>query len=88
MHFNQRNMSEKALDAGVYPSVTVNKIRDYLSLTKPRLLASVLFSAVLGFVLPQDSVITVLPLLYLLLGTALTGGGAHVLNQWMEQIPD
>ena len=81
-------MSEKVLGADVYPSVTASKIRDYLTLTKPRLLSSVLFSTVLGFVLPLDNVITVLPLLYLLLGTALTGGGAHVLNQWMEQIPD
>ncbi len=81
-------MSEKTLGAGVFPSITLSKIKDFITLTKPRLLSSVLFSTVLGYVLPQNSVITVLPLLYLLSGTALTGGGAHVLNQWMEQVPD
>jgi protoheme IX farnesyltransferase len=81
-------MSKRALGVSIYPSFTVSKIRDYITLTKPRLLSSVLFSTGLGFVLPLDSVITVLPLLYLLLGTALTGAGAHVLNQWMEQVPD
>ncbi|MDB3917480.1 heme o synthase [bacterium] len=81
-------MSEKSLGVNIFPSFTISKIRDYITLTKPRLLSSVLFSTVLGFVLPQDSVITVLPLLYLLSGTALTGAGAHVLNQWMEKVPD
>ena len=81
-------MSEKSLGVNIFPSFAVRKIRDYITLTKPRLLSSVLFSTVLGFVLPEDSVITVLPLLYLLLGTALTGAGAHVLNQWMEKVPD
>jgi protoheme IX farnesyltransferase len=86
--YNQQIMSEKTLGAGVFPSITLSKIKDFITLTKPRLLSSVLFSTVLGYVLPQNSVITVLPLLYLLSGTALTGGGAHVLNQWMEQVPD
>ena len=81
-------MSEKALSAGDSPYITSSKIRDYITLTKPRLLYSVLFSAVLGFVLPQYSAINVIPLFYLLLGTGLTGGGAHALNQWMEQVPD
>ena len=81
-------MSEKALEAEAYSSFTASKFKDYIALTKPRLLSSVLFTSVLGFVLPQNVGITVLPLLYLLLGTALTGGGAHVLNQWMEQVPD
>jgi protoheme IX farnesyltransferase len=81
-------MSKRALGVNIYPSYTVSKIRDYITLTKPRLLSSVLFTAGLGFVLPKDSVITALPLLYLLSGTGLTGAGAHVLNQWMEQVPD
>ena len=81
-------MSEKALSAGDSPYITSSKIRDFITLTKPRLLYSVLFSAVLGFVLPQNSAINVIPLFYLLLGTGLTGGGAHALNQWMEQVPD
>ena len=81
-------MSEKALGVNIFPSFTISKIRDYIALTKPRLLASVLFSTVLGFILPQDSLITLKPLIYLFSGTALTGAGAHVLNQWMEKVTD
>ena len=81
-------MSKRTLGVNIYPSYTISKIRNYITLTKPRLLSSVLFSAGLGFVLPQDSVISVLPLPYLLSGTGLTGAGAHALNQWMEQVPD
>ena len=66
----------------------MSKIRNYISLTKPRLLSSVIFSAALGYILPLDSVLSVSSLLYLLLGTALLGGGAHSLNQWQEQVPD
>ena len=76
------------LPLSISVSLNISKIRDYISLTKPRLLSSVLFSTVVGYVLPLDNVSSVFPLLYLLLGTALVGGGAHTLNQWMEQVPD
>ena len=81
-------MREKTILADIYPSFTSSKIRNYISLTKPRLLSSVIFSAALGYILPLDSVLSVSSLLYLLLGTALLGGGAHSLNQWQEQVPD
>ena len=82
------NMREKTLLAGIYLPFTSSKIRNYISLTKPRLLSSVIFSAALGYIIPLDSVLSVSSLLYLLLGTALLGGGAHTLNQWQEQVPD
>ena len=81
-------MREKTILADIYPSFTSNKIRNYISLTKPRLLSSVIFSAALGYIIPIDSILSVSSLLYLLLGTALLGGGAHTLNQWQEQVPD
>jgi len=81
-------MNEKTIVANVYPSLNFSKIRGYITLTKPRLLSSVLLSTVLGYILPVDSSADVLPLLYLLLGTAMIGSGAHTLNQWQEQIPD
>ena len=81
-------MREKTILADIYPSFTSSKIRNYISLTKPRLLSSVIFSAALGYIIPLDSVLSVSSLLYLLLGTALLGGGAHSLNQWQEQVPD
>ena len=81
-------MREKTILADIYPSFTSSKIRNYISLTKPRLLSSIIFSAALGYIIPLDSVLSVSSLLYLLLGTALLGGGAHTLNQWQEQVPD
>ena len=81
-------MREKTILADIYPSFTSSKIINYISLTKPRLLSSVIFSAAIGYILPLDSVLSVSSLLYLLLGTALLGGGAHSLNQWQEQVPD
>ena len=81
-------MLEKTILAEIYPSFTSSKIRNYISLTKPRLLSSVIFSAAIGYILPLGSVLSVSSLLYLLIGTALLGGGAHSLNQWQEQVPD
>jgi len=82
------NMREKTLLAGIYLPFTNSNIRNYISLTKPRLLSSIIFSAALGYIIPSNSVLSISPLLYLLLGTALLGGGAHTLNQWQEQVPD
>ena len=81
-------MSEKAIRSRAYPDYFSSMLENYISLSKPRLLASVVLSAFLGFVLPMTLSNTVLQLIYLLFGTALMGGGANALNQWMEQVPD
>ena len=81
-------MSEKAIRSRAYPGYYSSRLENYISLSKPRLLASVVLSAFLGFVLPMTLSNTVLQLIYLLFGTALMGGGANALNQWMEQVPD
>ncbi len=81
-------MSEKAIRNRAYPGYFSSKLENYISLSKPRLLASVVLSAFLGFVLPMTLSNNVLQLIYLLFGTALMGGGANALNQWMEQVPD
>lgn len=60
---------------------------DFFSLTKPRLLFIVLWSTLAGYIIPANSEIRI-TLLHLLLGTALTGAGAHALNQWRERVPD
>ena len=81
-------MGEKAIRNRAYPGYFSSKLENYISLSKPRLLASVVLSAFLGFVLPMTLSNTVLQLIYLLFGTAFMGGGANALNQWMEQVPD
>ena len=81
-------MSEKAIRSRAYPGYFSSKLENYISLSKPRLLASVVLSAFLGFVLPMGLSNTFLQLIYLLFGTALMGAGANTINQWMEQVPD
>ena len=44
-------------------------------------------SSLIGYLLPEDSTLKI-SLLHLLIGTALTGAGAHALNQWQERVPD
>ena len=81
-------MSEKAIRSRAYPDYFSSKLEHYLSLSKPRLLATVVLSALLGFVLPMGLSNTFLQLLFLLFGTALMGAGANTLNQCMEIGPD
>ena len=81
-------MSEKAIRSRAYPDYFSSKLENYLSLTKPRLLATVVLSAILGFILPMGLSNTIFPLLFLLFGTALMGAGANTLNQYMEIGPD
>ena len=81
-------MSEKAIRSRAYPDYFSSKLEHYLSLSKPRLLATVVLSAILGFVLPMGLSNTIFPLLFLLFGTALMGAGANTLNQCMEIGPD
>ncbi len=81
-------MRDKIASLDVYPTYHYGRFRDYIIMTKPRLLFSVVFSAALGYCLPVNGSIDFFPLFFLLLGTALTGAGAHVLNQWLEIIPD
>ena len=81
-------MSEKAIRSRAYPDYFSSKLEHYLSLSKPRLLATVVLSALLGFVLPMGLSNTIPQLLFLLFGTALMGAGANTLNQCMEIGPD
>ena len=81
-------MSEKAIRSRAYPDYFSSKLENYISLSKPRLLATVVLSALLGFVLPMSLSNTFFQLLLLLFGTALMGAGANTLNQCMEIGPD
>ena len=81
-------MSEKAIRSRVYPEYFSSRLENYISLSKPRLLSSVVLSAFLGFVLPMSLSNTFLQLVSLMFGTALMGAGANTLNQWMEVLPD
>jgi heme o synthase len=64
-----------------------NRVRTYLSLTKPRLVLLVLATVAAGFFLGARTSlhpVTTFCLLATLFGTGLVAGGAGALNQWLE----
>jgi protoheme IX farnesyltransferase len=66
------------------PSVLSGRLADYLALTKPRVVAMVLVTTLVGFYLGAAGLTPLPPLLHMLLGTALAAGGTLALNQYME----
>lgn len=68
--------------------VAIPRLKDYLELTKPRLTALVLATTAGGFWLGVRSAEELGQLGPLLIGTALSAGGAQALNQWMERTQD
>ncbi|MFQ6612623.1 MAG: heme o synthase [Fidelibacterota bacterium] len=60
----------------------------YLELTKPRILAMVLVSSTIGYYLGSNGTLFSPLFLWTLLGTALTSGGAGVLNHYLERHTD
>jgi heme o synthase len=61
------------------------RLSDYLTLTKPRVVAMVLVTTAVGFHLGSAGDPGFLRLLYTLAGTALAAGGTLALNQYMER---
>ncbi|HSD65378.1 MAG TPA: heme o synthase, partial [Vicinamibacteria bacterium] len=61
---------------------------DWLALTKPRITAMVVFTALVGFVTASPGPVPALLLLAALAGTGLVAAGASVLNQVMERDTD
>lgn len=57
----------------------------YIELAKPRIVTMVLVTAAIGFVLGAQGEGSMLVLCFTLIGTAMTAGGASVLNQYLER---
>ncbi|MEX0747400.1 MAG: heme o synthase [Rhodothermales bacterium] len=60
-------------------------LRDYLELTKPEITFLVALSGLGGFVLAPAEFFEPMKLVFLLVGVALTSGGASALNHWFER---
>ncbi len=60
----------------------------YVELTKPRLTSLAVITSFVGFLLASRGAIDLGRLLTVLIGTALVGGGAGALNQYLERDPD
>ena len=65
-----------------------NKIKNYLELTKFRLVGLVLLSVAAGFFLAAEGEFDFSGLWMTLLGVALASAGSMTLNQWMERTED
>lgn len=63
-------------------------LADYLALIKFRLLSLVLVSTCMGYFIGADASTRLSPLVLVLLGITLVGGGANTLNQWKERHAD
>ncbi len=64
------------------------RISSYLELTKPRIMLLIIVAAFVGFYLGSSGVLDLVLLAHTLLGTALVGGGASALNQFVEREDD
>jgi len=60
-------------------------LRDFVSLTKPRVVAMVLVTATVGFYLGSPGAIDYAKLLMTLIGVGLAGAGTLALNQYIER---
>lgn len=79
-------MSSVVLDAR--PRATVGTVaRDYLQLSKSRIVLMVLITTTSGFLFAADAVNSML-LLHTLMGTALVAAGTNALNQYVEREHD
>ena len=63
-------------------------IRDYIALTKPRILSMLLLTALCAMFLATDGVPEITLIVWLLVGGALAAGGAHSLNHYIERDTD
>ena len=62
-----------------------NTIRDYIALTKPRIISLLLVTAVGGIFLAAQSVPDLILVLYVLVGGSLAAGGAHAINHYLDR---
>ena len=62
--------------------------RAYLELLKPSILIMVLITTLLGYYLGNEGAISWIRLIWTLLGTGLSAGGASALNQYLERDQD
>src|SRR5439155_2674800 len=67
---------------------TPSRFADLVSLTKPRMNVLVLATTAVGYYMAIDRWTSWIPLMHLLLGTAMTAAAASVLNQYIERNHD
>jgi len=73
------------LSAPISAARTPSRFADFISLTKPRMNVLVLATTAVGYYMALPRWTGWLPLIHLLLGTAMTAAAASVLNQYIER---
>ena len=76
-----RTLSELAINQS-------SRVRDYLALTKPAIVALLLLTTLAGMVVAAGGLPPASILVITLLGGALTAGGASALNQYIDRVTD
>lgn len=84
-HTSNRSQASAVASAASGSALRRDILRDYLELTKPEITLLVVLSALGGFLLAPSESFDLSRLIFLLLGVALTAGGASVLNHWLER---
>lgn len=64
------------------------RMREYLSLTKPRVVSLIVFTAIIGMVLATEEMVPLSVLVFATLGIALSAGSAAAINCLVEQKVD
>ncbi|HET6756670.1 MAG TPA: UbiA family prenyltransferase, partial [Burkholderiales bacterium] len=64
------------------------RMREYLSLTKPRVVSLIVFTAIIGMFLATEEMVPLSVLVFATLGIALTAGSAAAINCLVEQKVD
>lgn len=66
----------------------MSAIASYIELTKPKIALMVLVTTLIGYFLGAEGIDSYLNLFFVMVGTALVGGGSSVLNQYLERDTD
>ncbi|MBD06951.1 MAG: protoheme IX farnesyltransferase [Gemmatimonadetes bacterium] len=71
-----------------YIVCSMPKLHPYIELTKPRITTMVVVMAALGFFLGAHGNVSLVPMLWTLLGTAMVSAGSAALNHYLERDVD
>lgn len=73
------------MSVSTYPSQLASRLEQYLQLTKPRVVALIVFTAVIGMLLATDGPVPLQTLLFGSIGIWLVAGAAAAINCLVEQ---
>lgn len=77
-------LEQAALSPAIEQVKSQSRWKDYLELTKPRLSTMAIISVIVGFVCGDSNIIQ-WSFLAVVIGSALSAGGAAAINQWIEK---